>query len=143
MPAYQQTRIVPFSAEQMYQLVVDITSYPDFIPWISHAYVYQKKESSLLADLVIGYKLLSLSYTSHVTYHPPHRIQVEYVKGPLQHLENSWEFKSISETQCEINFKIQFEFAHPLLKRMMENMFHEAVHTIVSSFEKRAHQIYL
>lgn len=143
MSFYQEKIKVPFSSMQMYNLICDVESYPEFIPWIEDAAVYQKINNNFNADLKIGFNHFKLSYSSAVTCVPYESITVQSTNGPLQNLENRWKFTDISDTECEIDFLISFQFKSFLFQGMMDNALHSAITKITDAFQKRAKQIYL
>ncbi len=81
-------------------------------------------------------------FSSRVTLTRPHQIQVEYMKGPMRHLNNRWIFERNPDGTCTIDFFVDFEFKNPVIQRLLEVFFHEAVKRMVSAFETRAIQLY-
>jgi len=142
MPSHQETRKLPYSAEQMFDLVAGIESYPDFLPWCKEARILSKTRDKLTADLVIGYKLFQEKFTSEVTLERPSAITVHYLSGPLSHLSNMWQFKAMGKKGCEVSFKVDFDFHSPLLRAAMTVFFDKALRKMVSAFEERARQLY-
>ena len=143
MPSHQETKILPYSAEQMFNLVSNIEGYPDFLPWCVGARIINRdnEKQIVLAELVIGFKSLRESFVSRVKLSKAERIQVTYEKGPFRNLENCWEFIDCREG-CEIKFKIDFEFKSKILRAVMEPLFFGAVKKMVAAFEKRAEELY-
>lgn len=142
MTCHREKKILPYTAEQLYTLVADVKKYPDFLPWCCGARVRNEKENYLEADLIIGYKFIRETYTSQIQLTPHKRIDVTYLKGPFKHLDNHWIFNDLGDSQCEIVFYVDFEFKSRLLQKLIGTIFTEAVHLMVSSFEKRANQLY-
>jgi len=142
MPIHKEKRIVCYTPEQMYSLVADVTSYPDFLPWITAVRLYNQKETGFDADLSIGPSFMSNDYSSTVTLHPElHRIDVSHLKGPFHHLNNYWIFHSCSEG-TEIEFFLDFELNNPFLKPILQPFLNEAVGMMVSAFEARAKHLF-
>ena len=143
MPSHQETKILPYSAEQMFNLVSNIEGYPDFLPWCVGARIINRdnEKQIVLAELVIGFKSLRESFVSRVKLSKAERIQVTYEKGPFRNLENCWEFVDCREG-CAIKFKIDFEFKSKILRAVMEPLFFGAVKKMVAAFEKRAEELY-
>lgn len=143
MPTHAEKRIVPHSPEQMFDLILDIEKYPEFLPWCSHAHVRSHDKDHLIGDLTIGYKMMSDTYRSKVWFNRPNRIDIEYVDGPFKHLKNHWQFRPLKKGKsCEIDFFIDFEFKSSLFQHLMEYVFNEAVGVMIDAFEKRAKEIY-
>lgn len=142
MPTHAEIKIVPFSAEQMYDLVADIEKYPEFLPWCIASRIRERKQDFIIADLVIGYKIFKESFASQVRLHPPQRIDVSYEQGPFRYLNNHWKFKDLGENSCEIDFFVDFAFKNHFFQSAIEMFFNEAVSIMMQSFEKRAEQLY-
>lgn len=142
MPTHAEVKIVPYTAQQMYDLVADIESYPQFLPWCVGARIREQKGNHISADLIIGYKVFRETFTSQVVLHPIERIDVKYSQGPLRYLNNHWKFKETPDGQCELDFYVDFAFKNHILQSVVEMFFNEAVRIMIRSFETRAGQLY-
>lgn len=141
MTTHHETRIVPYKPLQMYALVADVKSYPEFLPWCTAAHIYDHARQSFLADVSIGFKGISQTYTSRVTLSPGKSVEALYVKGPFKKLSNIWLFRDHPDG-CVVDFDIDFEFSSKLLQMMMGVVFYEACRRMIASFEARAKQLY-
>lgn len=141
MPTHHETRFLPHTADQLFDLVSDIEDYPNFLPWCVALRVTSHEDNVIKADMVVGFKMIREKFTSRVTLTPKERIDVEYLDGPFRYLENRWLFVD-KDGGCEIDFFIDFEFRSRLLRKIMEPLFHEAVRRMVRAFEKRAAERY-
>jgi len=135
----------------MYDLVADIESYPEFLPWCIAARNTRREDAEtgeiVWSDLVVGFKLVRERFTSKVNLQPSSdgehaRIDVEYVDGPLKFLRNHWVFLPGKDGGCEIDFYVEFEFRNKLFQKLIGTLFHEAVTRMVGAFEKRADALY-
>ena len=135
----------------MFDLVADIETYPEFLPWCIAARNRKREDVAdgeiVWSDLVVGLKLVRERFTSKVHLRPgdenePPRIDVEYVDGPLKFLRNHWVFVPRDDGGCEVDFYVEFEFRSKILERMIGALFHEAVSRMVAAFEKRANVLY-
>ena len=142
MPTHAEKRILPHTQEQLFDLVADIERYPEFLPWCVGIRVRRREENRTLADMMIGYKMFRERFTSLVTLDRPRRIDVQYFDGPFKYLNNHWIFRPHDETSCEIDFYIDFEFRSKMLQKLIGVVFNEAVRRMVTSFEKRADELY-
>jgi coenzyme Q-binding protein COQ10 len=142
MPQHQETRLMPYTATQMFDLVADIDHYPDFLPWCLSAKILARSKNKITADLVIGYKLFQEKFTSEVILDKPHSIIVHYRSGPLSHLSNAWQFTPKGKKSCELSFQVDFDFHSPLLRAAMNIFFDKALRKMVAAFEERAHDLY-
>lgn len=142
MPTHAEQRVVPFAPEQLFDLIADIQRYPEFLPWCVGARIRKRDGNRIVADLVIGYKLIRERFTSTVTLSPEqNRIDVEYTDGPFKYLNNHWVFEPHPDG-CLIDFYVDFEFRSKMLQKIIEVFFNEAVRRMVGAFEARAHELY-
>jgi coenzyme Q-binding protein COQ10 len=147
MPAHAETRRLPYTAEQMYDLVADVADYPKFIPWIAASRVRsvtpEGEKDVMLADLIVGFKMFRERFLSRVTmWEGTRRIDTEYIEGPFKHMKSTWVFRDLEEGGCEVAFDVDFEFKNRLLQGAAGLFFHEAMQRIVRAFEARAKVLY-
>ncbi len=146
MPKHSEVRKLPFSARQMYDLVADIKSYPEFIPWCSGALIrsIQEEENKTIvdADLLVSFKVFHEKFSSKVELIPDTMdINIKYLEGPLKYMESKWVFTKDS-FGCTIEYHVDFEFKSLIFQKIVGLIFQEAMQKIVASFEKRATEIY-
>lgn len=146
MPHHHETRKLPYSARQMYDLVADVGRYPEFLPWNSAARVRSRKPCDggevMEADLVISFKLFRERFGSRVTLLPDQgRIWTEYIDGPFKHLKSVWTFVDTAGG-CEVSFDVDFEFRNAILAAVIGLVFNEAMSRVVRAFEARARALY-
>lgn len=141
MPSHKEERFLPYSPEQMFDLVADIDRYPEFLPWCVGARITSREADVVHADLMVGFKMLREKFTSRVTLSRPDRIEVAYLDGPFRYLKNQWMFVE-KDGGCVIDFYIDFEFRSRVLRTIMQPLFHEAVRRMVTAFESRARALY-
>jgi coenzyme Q-binding protein COQ10 len=146
MPSHSETRTLPYSAQQMYDLVADVARYPEFLPWTAAARIRSRKEEGdhevMLADLVVSFKVFRERFGSRVTLWPERsRIDTEYIEGPFKHLHSRWEFRDV-EGGSEVHFEVDFEFRNVILQKAAGLFFFEAMQRIVRAFETRARDLY-
>jgi coenzyme Q-binding protein COQ10 len=146
MPSHSETRKLPYSAAQMYDLVADVARYPEFLPWTAAARINSRKEEGdhevMLADLVVSFKVFREKFGSRVTLWPEKkRIDTEYIEGPFKHLHSRWEFRDV-DGGSEVHFEVDFEFRNIILQKAAGLFFFEAMQRIVRAFEARARKLY-
>jgi len=141
MPSHAERRPLPYSPEQLFELVADVAKYPEFLPWCVATRIRRQDDREMIADMVIGFKMFRESFTSRVNFHRPDKIDVIYENGPFKYLENHWIFEP-SNDGCVIDFHVDFEFKSRLLEKAIGAVFQEAVHRMVGAFETRAHDLY-
>ena len=93
MPRHTETRRMPYTPEQSFDLVADVKRYQEFLPWVAATRVRSDSETLMIADLVVGFKAIKETFTSRVDKQRPTRIHTEYIDGPLKYLQNSWVFR--------------------------------------------------
>jgi len=154
MTAHSERRRVPYTPQQMFDLVADVGAYPDFIPWISGARVRKERGmagggESFEADLVISFKVFRESYTSRVVTFPAGtndddvaRIDVEAISGPFNKLVTRYAFHPAGDGACDMAFDVDFAFRSRLMQRAAGAAFDLAMRRIAAAFEKRAEVLY-
>lgn len=146
MPSHSETKVLPYTARQMYDLVADVGSYPQFLPWTAAARVRSVTDrgeyQEMLADLVISFKVFREKFGSRVRlWADDMRIDTEYLDGPFRHLQSQWRFRDVTGG-CEVSFSVDFEFRNRLLQGAAGMFFNEAMQRVVRSFEKRAAELH-
>lgn len=146
MPKFENHRPVKHSAEDMYALVADIESYPQFLPLCEALAIRSRKERDgkelLVADMSVGYKAIRETFTTQVLLNPAENaIDVKYVEGPFKYLDNKWRFEPTA-TGCTVHFLIDYEFKSMILGALMGSMFDRAFRMFAEAFEARADKIY-
>lgn len=146
MPTHSENRTMPYTAQQMYDLVSDVASYPQFLPWTAAARiksVTDKGDHSVMdADLMISFKVFRERFTSRVVLWPESkRIDTEYLDGPFKYMKSNWAFKDV-EGGCAVDFFVDFEFKNAILQKIIGVVFNEAMQRVVKAFEKRAEALY-
>ena len=142
MPSHAEKKVLPYSPTQVFDMVADIAAYPEFLPWCIATRIRSVDEKQLVADMVIGFKMFREQFTSRVELNGPNNIEVKYEDGPFKYLKNSWFFESYENGHCLVDFSVEFEFRSQILEIAIGKIFTEAVHRMVSAFEKRAETLY-
>ena len=141
MPTHTEQRYLTHTPEQLFGLVADIESYPEFLPWCIAARIREREANVVTADLVIGFRVFRERFTSRVTLNEIESIDVEYTHGPLRYLKNHWQFIPQGDG-CVVDFFVDFEFRSRILQRLIGVVFNEALSRMVNAFEERADTLY-
>ena len=141
MPTHAERQIVPYTPEQLFDLVADVEKYPRFLPWCVASRVRHRAEDHLVSDLTIGFGPFRESFGSRVTLDRPRRVTVKYESGPFRYLNNQWDFAPHG-TGTEVAFFVDFEFRSRILQVAIGVVFNEAVRRMVNAFLKRAREVY-
>ena len=147
MPKHHEIKPLPYSATQMYDLVADVASYPQFLPWNSAARITSRTPIAdgemMEADLVISFKVFRERFASRVMLYPDdRRIDTEYLDGPFKHMKSTWGFKDREGGGCDVEFFVDFEFRNAILQGIIGIVFNDAMQRIVRAFERRAAVLY-
>ena len=142
MPKHAETRRLPYTPEQMFDLVADVRRYPEFLPWVTAMRVRQDDESATVADMIVGFKGLRETFTSKVGKQRPETIHVEYVDGPLKYLRNDWRFCPDGEGGCLVDFSVDFAFKNRMFEMLAGQVFGAALRRMICAFEERAAALY-
>ena len=146
MPKASVKRLIECNKEQLVDLVLDIESYPKFIPYCLGAKIHEKKEENnlilIIADLTIGKGPFEATYKSDVRFNKDtDTILVTNIEGPLKHLDNKWVFLE-KDSSTEISFDIDFEIENKFLNIVMDKSFQYGLDKIADSFQKRANDLF-
>lgn len=147
MPSHSETRRMPYTAQQMYELAADVRKYPEFLPWCAAVRV---RSSTMMGgaevmevDLVISFKVFREQFGSRATLWPElMKIDTEYLDGPFRYLKSHWSFADAEDGGCDVSFDVDFEFSNAVLQKAIGVVFNEAMHRIVRAFETRAVELY-
>lgn len=142
MRKIKQMAVLPYTPEQMYNLVNDIESYPKFLPWCENAKILSENADEIKATIFMAKGILKHKFTTKNTLKKNELIDMELVEGPFQHLEGFWHFKPMGENKCKITFELEFAFVAGIFSAMLDPIFHSMVVKIIDSFKKRAEDVY-
>jgi len=142
MPRHSETRYLPYTPEQMFDLVADVARYDEFLPWVVAVRVRSATEKETVADLVVGFNAFKERFTSRVVKDAPERICVDYVEGPLKYLHNEWRFESAADGGSNVHFSVDFAFKSRLFETLAGSMFDRALRRMTQAFEQRAGALY-
>ena len=138
---------MPYQARQMYDLVGDVASYPQFLPWCAAARVTSVVPAEggreMTADLVVSFKVFREKFASKVGLADDlMTIETEYLDGPFKYMHSTWSFADREDGSCNVSFFVDFEFKNRVLQGIIGVVFNEAMHRIVRAFEARATALY-
>jgi coenzyme Q-binding protein COQ10 len=142
MPTHAEKRVLPYTSEQLFDLVADVERYPEFLPWCLAVRVRERRPELVVAELLIGFKMVRERFTSRVVLKRPKCVDVTYAEGPFRYLNNHWIFTDLPNGGSEIDFFVDFEFRSAILQKLIGLLFNEAVRRMVAAFETRANQLY-
>jgi coenzyme Q-binding protein COQ10 len=142
MPRHSETRHLPYTPEQLFDMVADVASYDEFLPWVVAVRVRSSSETETVADLVVGFSAFKERFTSRVVKERPGKICVDYIEGPLKYLHNEWTFDPAPDGGTNVHFSVDFAFRSRLFESLAGQMFDRALRRMTSAFEQRAAALY-
>jgi coenzyme Q-binding protein COQ10 len=142
MPRHSETRHLPYTPEQLFDLVADVERYSEFLPWVVAVRIRSASDKEVIADLVVGFSAFKERFTSRVTLDKPHRIHVDYIEGPLKYLRNEWRFDPAPDGGTNLFFSVDFAFRSRIFQALAGEMFDRALRRMTDAFERRAAALY-
>lgn len=142
MPRHSETKHLPYSPEQLFDLVADVARYDEFLPWVVAVRVRSSSPTETVADLVVGFNAFKERFTSRVVKEHPSRICVDYVEGPLKYLHNEWKFEPAPDGGTNVSFSVDFAFRSRIFETIAGQMFDRALRRMTRAFEERAAALY-
>ena len=142
MRKVSRSALVPYSAEQMYILVEDVESYPDFLPWCSAAVLHWRDGDLLEGSVEMKLAGLRRSFRTRNRMREFEAIDMELVEGPFSHLNGGWHFKALDNIGCKVSLAVEFEVKSRATNRLLSRSFEEICNSLVDAFVRRANDIY-
>ncbi|MGA8261722.1 MAG: type II toxin-antitoxin system RatA family toxin [Arenicellales bacterium] len=137
-----RSALLGYSARQMYDLVVDIERYPDFLNWCSGSRVVESSDGEVVASIDISFKGLHRSFTTRNIMDPGRSVRIELVNGPFRTLNGIWRFIELDEGSCKIELDLEFDFSTVLVGRLVGPVFSQIANRQLDAFQRRAVQVY-
>ncbi len=138
MIVIDRSALVGHSAQNMYALVADVASYPQFLPWCERAVVSVNEPDRTVAALHVNFRGLKQRFTTENLNQPGTRIDMKLVSGPFRSLEGCWLFTRLSENGCRVELSLRYEFSSALLEKTAGPAFHHIADSFVDAFVRRA-----
>lgn len=142
MPGINKNKIVPYGQKEMYELINDIESYPDFVPFCGDSQINSRTADQIRATMLFSKGVLSKSFTTLNRLQPHKMVEIRLVNGPFRQLEGFWQFESLKQGYCQVSLDLEFEFSSWWLTSMFGPLFNQVATTLVNTFCKRADVIY-
>ena len=142
MPVVSKSALVPFSAAQMYALVYDFESYPDFLPWCHASRLISRTEEEICGELEVARMGIRQTFSTRNKLVKNERMDIELIEGPFRKLRGGWKFTPLREDACKIELVLDFEFSGRLINSAFGKVFSQIANTLVDAFCKRAEEVY-
>lgn len=140
--AITRTVLVPYSAQEMYELVCDVARYREFLPGCISSEVIASGEAELIGRMAFTRLGMTQHMVSRNRLQPPARIDIEYVEGPFEHMLAHWQFDALQEQACKVTFSMEFSVQQRFLKFAVNAAVQQGANETVDAFHKRAEQVY-
>jgi ribosome-associated toxin RatA of RatAB toxin-antitoxin module len=137
-----RSALVMHSAQRMSELVNDIASYPQFLPWCSNAKIIESEAEYMLASIEVQKGAIRQSFTTRNDLTEDGKIIMNLVEGPFSYLKGAWDFIHLKEGACKVELTLDFEIKQSLAKVAFSKVFNQAANSMVDAFCERANQIY-
>lgn len=142
MNSVTRSALVPFSAQQMFDLVEGVEQYPQFLPWCSGTAVSHRDPAVTQATIHINYRGIKQSFSTENHKQTPERMTLQLVEGPFRMLDGEWLFTALGAEACKVDFRLSYEFSSTLLEKLVGPVFGHIAGTMVDAFLKRADIVY-
>lgn len=141
MPVVQKSALVPHSAAEMFELINDVESYPQFLPWCKSTQLLSRNEEELCGRLEVSRIGISQTFSTCNRLFPYERILIRLNEGPFKRLQGEWRFTALREDACKVELELDFEFSGKLINSAFGAVFSQIANTLVDAFCKRADEV--
>jgi ribosome-associated toxin RatA of RatAB toxin-antitoxin module len=147
MKQVKKSVLLGYAPRQMYDLVIGVERYPEFLPWCESARVVETHETGIVARLGLAYMGIRHTFTTRNENRAGESVVIRLVDGPFSMLDGAWLFKPLGRagaaaSGCKIEFEMRYGFASAALERVVSPVFDRVADTFVDSFVKRAEDVY-
>ncbi|OGT31270.1 MAG: hypothetical protein A3E87_10185 [Gammaproteobacteria bacterium RIFCSPHIGHO2_12_FULL_35_23] len=141
MTTLHRLAMVPYSAENMYRLIDDIESYPNFLPWCTQTKILEKNDQEIIATIELSAAGMHKSFTTRNKLIPNQRIEMQHVEGPFKHLSGVWTLIPVAKG-CQVKLDLEFEVHSGLAGKIFGMLYNKVADKLVESFCEQADKLY-
>ena len=142
MTTIHRSAIVPYSAHQMFELVADIPSYPEFLPWCGGARIDSTQGDEVIAAIDIAYSGVHRTFSTRNLLQRDKMMEIQLLEGPFSYLQGFWQFKALDEQSCKISLDLEFNVANRIVGLALTPVFSNIANQLVDRFHRRATELY-
>ena len=142
MAIVRKSALVPYSASRMFDLVYDVTSYPQFLPWCDSASVISETEDKICGQIGVHRMGIRQTFSTCNRYERDRLMHIDLLDGPFRKLVGAWRFTPLRENASKVELELEFEFSGRLIDKAFGGVFHQIANTLVDAFCKRADEVY-
>jgi ribosome-associated toxin RatA of RatAB toxin-antitoxin module len=137
-----RSALVTHSPEQMFDLVIDVERYPEFLPWVATAKLRERSGHDLLAEMEMQRGGAREHLSTRNTFVRPDYMTLELVRGPFRTLDGLWNFTPIGTAGTRVELQMRFEFANPVVSLLFGRAFEHSCNTLIDAFVARARDLH-
>jgi ribosome-associated toxin RatA of RatAB toxin-antitoxin module len=142
MAEVSRSALLMYSAKEMYQLVNDVSAYPEFLPGCVEACILSQEGFVVHAKVKVSKAGITQIFTTQNRLTEAKEIKMDLVDGPFEHLNGAWTFLALDEAACKVSLDLQFKFSSKIVELAFSRVFNELVGSMVKSFAARAKVVY-
>ena len=141
MREVKRSALVNKPPAEVFALINDIESYPQFLPWCTHARVLSRTEREIVATIGVRQGALHGEFTTRNTLDPDRSVRLELVSGPFRTLEGEWRLTPVEERGCRVELTMRFAFKNRITGILLEPLFAHTIGSLVDAFVARARSL--
>ncbi|MDN3378144.1 MULTISPECIES: type II toxin-antitoxin system RatA family toxin [unclassified Pseudoalteromonas] len=142
MPQIEKSALVMYSSKEMFNLVNDVDAYPEFLPHCSDAKIVTQQANTMTASLEISKAGIKKWFTTQNTFADENTVTLRLVDGPFKSLQGQWHFRTLDESACKVELRLEFEFSSKLIELAFGKIFNDVAKNMVNAFTQRAKDVY-
>lgn len=142
METVERSALVSYTPAEMYALVSDIKSYPQFLPWCNAAEVISTETDTVTARIDIAVSGVARSFTTCNRHQPNKMIEMHLVDGPFSQLQGCWQFDPLGDAACKTSLFMRYEFSNRMLGLVIGPVFSHIANSMVDAFHQQAIAVY-
>lgn len=137
-----RSALLPYTVDQIYDIIVDIQAYPEFLNWCSAADIISQTDNDVDAKLSIAYGRLNLNFTTRNVMRPNNCVTMSLVEGPFSKLNGQWTVQTLNESACKVSLEMDFNFDNVITQKLFGRIFKSVIAAQLDAFQKRANELY-
>jgi ribosome-associated toxin RatA of RatAB toxin-antitoxin module len=138
MREVKRSALVSQPPAKLFELINDIESYPQFLPWCTHTRVQSRSEREIVATLGVRKGALTGEFTTRNKLDTDRSIGMDLVSGPFRTLQGQWLLTPVDVAGCRVDLSMRFAFKSALTGMLFESLFAETIGSLVDAFVARA-----
>lgn len=142
MATYTRRVELNYTPAQLFDLVVDVERYPEFIPWVIAIRLRRRAGDKMWTDFTVGVGPLCKRFSTVAVLERPHRVAISSHDSMFERFEQRWVFESLTKTTTRAEYRVDFRFKSFLLQALMDLSFPERADAIVAAYVRRARHLY-